>query len=206
MSPRLTIACVLTVGSFSLPVPAVAGPVLFTTEAAFRAAVGDVQEIDFQTLPDGTPSHFGAFITPEFNYTEQGAEFFSYASDLFIAGSPGGFDLFAGSFEMSIGPRTWLIADPVEPALAVGFELPGGSSLRVYGVDGMLMLAAPVGASGSNFVGVHSPEDPIGRIELDRGSDRERIGRFVFAPVPEPATLVFLLLGSAVGVRARRFL
>lgn len=174
------------------------GPVLFTDEAAFRAGVGDVQEIDFETFPDGTPSFARAVITPEFNYTAQGVEFFSYASDLFIVGNPLDFGLNAGSLEMSTGPRTWLIADPVHPTIAVGFDLPGDSTLRVYSEDDRLILEAPVGTSGLNFIGVHSTDVPIARNELDRGLNIESISRFVFAPVPEPATLVLLLAGAAL--------
>ena len=47
-----------------------AGPVTtFTDLDSFLEAAGDVREIDFETLPDGTPSTSGTLITPDFNYT-----------------------------------------------------------------------------------------------------------------------------------------
>lgn len=196
---------ILTAGALGLLVSSVnAGPILYTDEAAFRAAVGDVHEIDFETLPDGSPSYLGAFITPEFNYTDQGVEFFSFASDLFIKGNPGGFRLYAGPLKTSTGPHTWLIADPLEPALAVGFNLPGDSFLRVYSADGTLLLESPIGVSGVNFFGVASFADPIARMELDRGDFFETITDFVFVPVPEPGTAFLLALGACFLARGKR--
>jgi len=86
----------------------------------------------------------------------------------------------------------------VEPALAVGLDLPGASTLRVYSLDHTLIFDDLLPGSGVNFFGIQSAEDPIGTIELDRGGDIESITRFVFVPVPEPATLVLLLAGGPV--------
>jgi len=47
-----------------------AGFVTFTDLNTFLATAGNVNEIDFETLPDGSTSVVFAEITPEFNYTD----------------------------------------------------------------------------------------------------------------------------------------
>src|SRR5947209_7955913 len=50
--------------------------------------------IDFEHLPDGTPSHGGVEITPSFNYTAQGVTFSAPYGNPYVAGfGPGDFDL-----------------------------------------------------------------------------------------------------------------
>ena len=58
-----------------LPGAVRAGFVTYTDVDEFRAAAGNVQEIDFELLPDGSPSVDGTLITPDFNYTDQGVTF-----------------------------------------------------------------------------------------------------------------------------------
>ena len=68
--------------------------VSFTDYDAFVAAVGEVRIIDFDTLPDGSPSYSSAPITPEFNYEDQGVVFSAPIDALFITGNSGsGFGL-----------------------------------------------------------------------------------------------------------------
>ena len=53
-----------------------ADPILFINDyEGFAEAAGDVQTIDFETLPDGSPTMGAEEITPDFNYTAQGVTF-----------------------------------------------------------------------------------------------------------------------------------
>ncbi|HNQ24970.1 MAG TPA: hypothetical protein PKK06_17975 [Phycisphaerae bacterium] len=80
----------------------------------FVTAVGEgLQVIDFETLPDGSPSYAGALITPEFNYTDQGATFSSPRPVLGISGSVLGHSLEADSYPYH--PRNWITAELVGP-------------------------------------------------------------------------------------------
>ena len=74
---RFTRIVLSTVVGVSLAGNASADVVTFTDLDAFLEAAGDVQEIDFETLPDGTPSVRFTPITLEFNYTDQGVTFSS---------------------------------------------------------------------------------------------------------------------------------
>jgi hypothetical protein len=174
---------------------------VFTDLEAFRAAAGDVHEIDFETLPDGSPSYFGALITPEFNYAEQGVEFSPKEPLLFISGNPiSGFHLTAGSFE-SGGPRNWMVAELVAPAYAVGIIYPGDSYLTLYTPDGSFLDTWVFGGSGSRFLGVVS-DVPIGTAVIDRMGNSATVESFFYTPVPEPATLTFLAIGAFALLRA----
>ncbi len=110
-----------------------AGFVTYTDVDAFRAAAGNVNEIDFELLPDGSPSVDETFITPEFNYTDQGVTFSSPFPELFVAGSPGIFEL--GAHFPDTSGRNWIIADLVTPAWAVGIFFPGGTTLSIFDVN-----------------------------------------------------------------------
>ncbi len=178
-----------------------AGFVTYTDVDEFRAAAGNVNEIDFELLPDGSPSVHETFITPEFNYTDQGVTFSSPFPELFVAGSPGYFAL-ASQFPDTSG-RNWIIADLVTPATAVGIFFPGNTTLSVFDSDDFLIGSASLGGTGGGlFLGIVS-DVPIARAIEDRGGSGEEMESFLFAPIPEPTTL--LLLGAgAVGVFARR--
>jgi hypothetical protein len=192
------------VGLLSLSAAARAGPVVYTDLGAFQAAAGDVHEIDFETLPDGTPSYSGALITPEFNYGAQGANFYSHEPVLYIIGNTiGGFGLLAGSGG-SEGPRNWLIAELVAPARAIGIIYPGTSSLTLYTPNGSELGGWVFGGGGSWFLGVVS-DVPIGTAVIDRRDNYATIESFFYTPVPEPTMGVLFALGSVALLRRRGF-
>lgn len=175
---------------------------MFTDLDAFLAAAGDVHEIDFETLPDGTPSFSGALITPEFNYTDQGVTFSSPFPTLSVEGSPGFFAL--GSQFPDTTQRNWIIANLVTPATAVGIFFPGDTTLSVY--DGNDLLIGNVSLSGGGaglFLGIVSDVPIFSAIE-DRGASGETMESFLFTPVPEPATLLLVTAGVRVVLRRRR--
>jgi hypothetical protein len=200
-----------TVGTLALlcvivQVPSVrAGPVTtFTDLEAFLAAAGDVQEIDFETLPDGTPSVANTLITPEFNYTDQGVTFSSPFPVLRI-GNPhrGLFDLEV--FHQDSNARNWIIADFVTPAFAVGIVFPGGTTLSAFDADEQLIVSVSGSHSGAGwFLGVVS-DVPIASITQDRGSSYDIMQSFLFTPVPEPGTLLLFAVGLGALMRRRRF-
>ncbi len=183
-----------------------AGPVtVFTDLDAFLEAAGDVQEIDFETLPDGSPSFSGALITPEFNYTDQGVFFSSAAPILQIAGNPiSGFNLRAGTNE-SGGPRNWIIAELVVPATTVGVLFPGSTSLSVFDGQGELMAGGVFGFGGQHQFGGFVSDVPIAFVVVDGGIEVQSIQSFLFTPIPEPATLLLLASGSVILFRRRLF-
>ncbi len=173
-----------------------AGPVVYTDREAFLAAAGDVHTIDFETLPDGSPSYFGALITPEFNYTEQGVTFSSPVPVLRIGGNLSNFDLDANSYPS--GQRNWIIADMVFRATAVGIEFPGGTYLSLFDQQGELLGSWLGGGSGSPFfLGVVAEDWAIARAVVDQGQSSQIVDSFFFAPVPEPATVILLCAGCA---------
>jgi hypothetical protein len=182
-----------------------AGPVTFLNDyEGFLAAAGNVRVIDFETLPDGSPSHVGVPITPEFNYTSQGVTFSSPTGDPFIGGNPvSGFDLIADGYP---DQGTWITADLEPVGRAVGaFFVGSGLQLSAYDVDEGL-IATVTGDFGSDpfpwFLGIVSDE-PILRAILDHKTVVTGILDFAFAPVPEPLTVVFLLIGTVTLARRR---
>ena len=188
------------VALLGLPVSARAGFVSYTDEAAFRAAAGAVQEIDFETLPDGSPSVDDTLITPDFNYTDQGVTFSSPFPTLLVGGVPRDFML--GSQNADTTARNWITADLVTPAAAVGiFSFSGRTTLSVFGADDALIGSATLVGSGDDlFVGIVS-DLPIATVVQDRGSSGELMQDFLFTPVPEPATLLLLTVGVLGVVR-----
>ncbi len=178
-----------------------AGFVTYTDVDEFRAAAGNVNEIDFELLPDGSPSVNETFITPEFNYADQGVTFSSPFPELFVAGSPGIFEL--GAHFPDTSGRNWIIADLVTPATAVGIFFPGNTTLSVFDSDDLLIGSASLAGTGAgNFLGIVS-DIPIARAIEDRGASFSTMESFLFTPVPEPTTLLLLVAG-AVGILARR--
>ncbi len=179
-----------------------AGFVTYTDVNKFRAAAGNVNEIDFELLPDGSPSFSGALITPEFNYTNQGVDFFSHNPILQIAGNPdSGFNLRAGLNQSDA--RNWIIAELLTPATAIGLFFPGHTSVSIFDEAGALIALEEFGFGELDpFAGFVS-DVPIGSVIVDRGIELQSIESFLFTPIPDPGTL--LLLGAgAVGVFARR--
>jgi hypothetical protein len=179
-----------------------AGPVTFLNDyEGFLAAAGDVRVIDFETLPDGSPSHVGVPITPEFNYTNQGVTFSAPAGDLYISGNPvSAFGLLADGYP---DKRTWIVSTLDPPALAVGFFGPGAEFLSVYDVSGSLLTFAVVPDNLADwFVGFVS-DVPIASAVADLRGTHAEIQSFSFTPVPESPTLVFVLLAAVAAVRRR---
>lgn len=176
---------------------ALGGTVVYTDLDLFRAAAGDVRVIDFETLPDGNPSQSGVLITPEFNYTAQGVEFAAQAPRLVISGNAeSGFNLRAGPLLSSDPTRNWIIADILEPAIAVGVTYPGTAILAIHGTQGEFLGSWIFGGSGDRFLGVVS-DIPISMSTIDRGGNSKTIHEFYYAPVPEPASVLLLLAGGA---------
>lgn len=189
---------------FNFSVASHAGIVTYTDYNAFLAAAGDVHVIDFETLPDGSPSVVFAEITPEFNYTDQGVDFFSHEPMLSIGGNNmSGFNLIAAQRE-SGGPRNWIIAELLEPATAIGVLFPGSTTIEILNVSGSFLGDWVWGGSGQFFFGVIS-DDPIGTVIIDRGIEVEVIESFYFSPIPEPATIILLTVGAVVVVRRRKY-
>ncbi len=167
----------------------------------FLAAAGDVQVIDFETLPDGSPSVAGTLITPDFNYTDQGVTFTVPLPSLYIAGNDTtGFGLFA--LEDDDTEPTAIISDLVTPAWAVGIDFPGGTTLFAYAEGGELLASQYLGGGGFHFLGFVS-DTPIAQTVQTRYSPVEYIHNYYFTPVPEPASGLMLTL-AVVGLLTRR--
>jgi len=159
----------------------------------FVAAAGPLSFIDFETLPDGSPSMSGVEITEDFNYDAQGAHFSAPFPYPFIGGNPNtGFDLrVVHTFE-----DVWIIGDLTTPAYAVGAFFPGTTELCAFDEVGSEIACVIYSEPGSgNFVGIVST-DPIHSTTFSRGTNAEAIESFVFSPVPEPGTLVLIASGA----------
>src|SRR5438067_826973 len=75
--------------------------------AGFVAAAGPLHTIDFETLPDGSPSLSGVRITSTFNYDGQGVHFSDPLSWLRITGNPTtGYGI--TTFSESLSQHTWI--------------------------------------------------------------------------------------------------
>lgn len=184
-----------------------AGVITFDDDyEGFLAAAGDVQTIDFETLPDGSTPIYAIEnpITPEFNYTEQGVTFSPFVGRLFVQGTPStGHSLFADTYP-DLDPRNWIIADLVTPAWAVGVFFSGGSYLYAYDAEDRLITSVVGGGSGrDHFLGIVS-EVPIASAAVDRMSSISGADSFHFTPIPEPATVLLCALGGMVLFQRRR--
>jgi hypothetical protein len=201
------LAVVLLIGGVTIK-PVSGGPVTFLNDyEGFLAAAGDVRVIDFETLPDGSPSHVGVPITPEFNYTSQGVTFSSPTGDPFIGGNPvSGFDLIADGYP---DQRTWITADLSPAASAVGVFFVGFMELGALDAQGEVIAIAEYGGDGIQvppfFVGILS-DKPILRAIADSHNlvdFHSLILDFAFTPIPEPTTIVLLTLGAVAAARRR---
>lgn len=173
--------------------------------AGFKAASGPLTAIDFESQPNGQPSQAGVQITPGFNYNALGAHFSAPAGVLELAGNPvSGFHLDAIMPNPLPGSRTWIVADPLLPGLAVGAHFAGHSYLFAYDEAGQLIAQGFAGGTpGEQFLGIVS-DTPIDYVIFDRLSWLASINAFHFSPIPEPATAVLIALGAIPLRRARR--
>ena len=172
-------------------------------EGFVEAAPTEVQVIDFETLPDGSPSYPSAVITPEFNYTHLGATFLPHHDPgLYIYGSSGGFHLTADSYPSF--ERNWIIAELVEPGSAVGTFFLSDCVLSVYDQGGGLIGVVGHDSPGFHFVGIVS-DTPVLYARIDQGFYAAWTDNFVFAGIPEPSSgFCLLAIGSIALFRRRR--
>ena len=173
-------------------------------EGWLEAAGGVAQEIDFETLPDGSPSQTGTLITKDFNYTDQGVTFSRTPPEvegfLFIGGNPiGGFDLGAEAVAIGAG----IISDLVEPAFAAAVFFGGNTTFSIFSEDGILLGEEYFNSGAENFLGFVS-DIPIGHTLNTRDSTFEILNSFLFVPVPEPGTLGLLGVAALAVLRRRR--
>ena len=170
--------------------------------AGWAAAAGAFSTIDFETLPDGSPSAAGTPITDAFNYTGQGATFSSPEDDLRIGGNQtNGFDVRSPSPAAGLNH---IRADLLMPAFSVGYTSGGDLSLDAFDLDGELIVSAFLdGRGGPFFLGIVS-DTPIAYVIMDESGGGAVIDDFRFASVPEPGTAGLLALGAAWVLRRRR--
>ncbi|MDO8630891.1 MAG: hypothetical protein Q7R41_10395 [Phycisphaerales bacterium] len=159
-------------------------------------SVQNVHTIDFQTLPDGSPTNLLASITPEFNYTAQGVTFSSPRPRL---GFRGEFELEATSYPSF--ERNWIEAEFADPVYALGFLFIYGT-LDVFGEDGTPLGTRRATVTELQFFGAIA-DVAIGSAKIDNGSYNIPIDDFRFVPVPEPMTATMLLLGAMAALGRR---
>jgi hypothetical protein len=170
--------------------------------AGFQAAAGPLSMIDFETLPDGSPSVAGTPITSAFNYDLRGAHFSSPISEPFITGNAQfGFNLTALAPSLQL---TWIDVGLAAPVRAFGVFFPSRTRLYIFNADQQLIAwtqYAQTGASGL-FLGLIS-DAPIYAAMINRGSDGEVIHSVVFEPIPEPGSACMFAFMGAVLTRRR---
>jgi len=197
---------IVLVGLTCLALPAYGDVQTFENDyAGFVQAAGPLSMIDFNTLPDGNPSMGGEEITEAFNYDDQVVHFsapFPYP----VIGGNGPYDLRVSENDVD----TWIIADAVIPASAIGAFFPGGTTLCAYDDSDALIACVEYGDSGGGlFVGIVS-DTPIHSATFSSGNSFEAIESFVFSPVPEPGTMsligggLVMLLGRGKRRRGSR--
>jgi hypothetical protein len=168
----------------------------------WSSATGAISTIDFETLPDGSPSDSSVEINSLLNYTNQGATFSSPFDDLIIAGNTTtGFSLISLDGGTLENP-THIRADLVAPALSVGFFFGGNAIFEAFDEEGGILASEFFGSSGSGFFLGIASDIPIGHVIMDR-STISGIESFHFAAVPEPGTVGLLAVGG-LGLFRRR--
>jgi hypothetical protein len=170
--------------------------------AGWEAATGAFLTIDFETLPDGSPSVAGTLLTDVFNYTSQGATFSTPFDDPLIGGN-----LISKFSLISLGGTipnpSHIRADLVEEAFSIGFFFGGDATFEVFDADGHSIVSESFLSSEPNaFLGVVSGV-PISFVIMDEGT-AVGIQSFHFAPVPEPGTMGLLALGGLAMMHRKR--
>lgn len=167
-----------------------------TTDGFF--SVGDsVSVINFQTLPNGSPSFGGAAITPAFNYVLQGALFSPALPSLFISGNNQlGYVLTAHNSNLLA--HNSIIAQLTNPARGVGVYLRDDTALLAYDAQGNLITSVSHNVSNTvGFVGIKS-NVPIARVVIDNGHNSVDLDNFTMIHVPEPASAALVLLAAPI--------
>jgi hypothetical protein len=157
-------------------------------DIGFMHAAGQLRTIDFESLPNGSPSVNGTPITPSFNYTSQGVTFSPSEGSMYIIGTglppPDSHGLAA---DAPVGVINAVVADLVVPTSAVGIYAAG--TLDLYDASGSRFLEMTY--FDQAFLGVVS-DIPISRAVLTQGIEGVIIDSFVFNPTPEPASFSLL--------------
>lgn len=202
MRKMTPIACVLVC---SIQLARADVQIFINDYAGFAAVAGPLSVIDFETQPNGQPSQAGVHITQTYNYDTYGAHFSTPNVTPILAGNPvGGFSLRATIPAPEPTSRTWIIADPLDPAYAVGARYAGNSYFYAYDAQGLLIDYAYYSQPGNNnFLGIVS-DVPIDYVIFDRLSWIASINDFHFAAIPEPGSVVLLAAGAGWLFRARR--
>jgi hypothetical protein len=171
----------------------------------WSAATGVFSTIDFETLPDGSPSVARTEITDSFNYTDQGATFSSPFDDLIIVGnSTSGFSL-RTSGDGSPGDPAFIRGDLLTPTFSAGFTFGGNATLEAFDSDDNLLASAFFASSGVGFFLGITSDVPIAYVTMDENPfGTSHVQDFHFAAVPEPGTAGLLALGAAWVLRRRR--
>ena len=183
---------------------AYASPLTFIDdyEGFVEAAPTEVRSIDFETLPDGSPSYPGAVITPEFNYTHLGATFLPHQDPgLYIYGNPSGFNLNADSYP--VGGRNWIIAELVTPGSAIGTYHVSSATLSAFDLNGDVIAVVTNGGAGVHFTGIVS-DVPVAYATIDKGTSYAASNEFVFADIPDPSSGALVLIAGVMGLRRHR--
>jgi hypothetical protein len=171
-------------------------------DAGFMLAAGTLRTIDFETLPNGSPSVNGTLITPSFNYTNQGVTFTPAEGLMYIIGTgppPDAHGLAADAPQPSVNS---IISDFVVPTPAVGIYF-GGGTLEAFDEFGTLLGSVSFGRPGISFEGIVS-DVPIARAVISQGIESEIINSFLFNPTPEPASVVLAATGAIVLLKRGR--
>jgi hypothetical protein len=168
--------------------------------AAAEVGTGVVHEIDFGILPDGTPAPTGGAsvqITPDFNYTVHGVTFSSHQPELIVLGhASGGGTLLANS---ESGIRNWIEVTFSPQVFAVAITA-GPPIFTIFDGKGRVLAES---VFESEFVGFVS-EVPVGIARVDQNSNSASMSRMLFQPIPEPATILMIVLGGVFVISPSR--
>lgn len=185
-----------------------AEPVAFTDIDSFRAAAGELIEINFDIRPDNLPLRNAVEITPTFNFADWGV-IFSAVGPLLQSTDANGSVLRKSTDPTPVEPwdgppaTHFIAADFLSPVSAVGIMVPQAVTLTVFDVQDRLVATLSNGENPSDsFIGVVS-DVPLGRVVANTGSYLTVFDSVHLAFMPEPPTLILLAFGLAA-IRRRR--